>query len=271
MLQTKIQMETKSISYEGYDIHYYTNHDGNNVKTPIVFLHPAFGDHQCFYKQIPHFGKTHSVITLDFLGHGKSQKTGSAKDKIDASAKHVFDILKKENIHKIHLVGVSMGSLIAQYFALQYPEQVESLTVLGGYDINADNSKVNKAQQMEQLKWIWKMIFSMTSFRKYISKMSLHQPAEQEFFFNISKSYKRGSIFLMSGMQNILKVRKDIKRNYPLMILAGEHDLEIAKEAAQEWAAREEGVVFKIMEGAGHCANMDDAPAFNKLLEDFIC
>jgi hypothetical protein len=30
--------------------------------------------------------------------------------------------------------------LIAQYFALHHPDQVASLTLLGGYDINADNA-----------------------------------------------------------------------------------------------------------------------------------
>ncbi len=37
-----------------------------------------------------------------------------------------------ENIEKANLVGVSLGSLLVQDFALKYPEKTLSLTALGG-------------------------------------------------------------------------------------------------------------------------------------------
>jgi len=44
------------------------------------------------------------------------------------------------------------GSLIAQYFALNYPEKTKSFTALEGYDINKENKEVSKAQRSVTLK-----------------------------------------------------------------------------------------------------------------------
>jgi len=59
-----------------------------------------------------------------------------------------------------------MGTLIAQYFALKYPDKVNSLTALGGYDINKNNKEAANAQRFENFKLIVKALFSMNSFRR---------------------------------------------------------------------------------------------------------
>ena len=257
----------KTLLQNKYIIHYFVS--GIQNKETIVFLHPAFSDHTCFYKQVEFFAQNFQVIIIDFLGHGLSHQ-GKGKDKIDKSAEHIKEVLQKENVEKVHIVGVSMGSLIAQYFALQYPEQTSSLTVLGGYNINHNNKEVNQTQRKEMFRWLFKVIFSMDAFRKYTSSVSAFNQEEQFRFYESAKGFTRKSFPIMSGLGNIIKEREYVARPYPLLILTGEKDIEVAKKAAYEWHKEESDSYFFLIEQAGHCANMDNAERFNTIVLEFI-
>jgi 3-oxoadipate enol-lactonase len=265
--QISSKIEHKVLEKDGYAIHYFVS--GDKRKETIVFLHPAFGDHRCFAKQIDSFSQNYRVITIDLLGHGLSQ-VGKAKDKIDSSAEHIEEIIKSAGIKSAHLVGVSMGSLIAQDFALKYPERVLSLTVLGGYSINKDNKELAKAQRKEIFKWLFKMIFSMDAFRKYVASVSLIDKVEQARFFKSASLFTRRSFIVMSGLGKIVCQRENGQQPFPLLILSGEKDLALALKTSAEWHKEVKGSQFYVIEKAGHCANMDNSAKFNEILLNFI-
>ncbi|MDR1556554.1 MAG: alpha/beta hydrolase, partial [Tannerellaceae bacterium] len=177
-MNSKIERTTehKILNNNGNSIHYFVS--GNENGEAILFLHPAFGDHRCFDKQIDYFSKSYRVITIDMLGHGLTG-AGKSKDKITATATHLSEILKAENWENAHIAGVSLGSLLAQDFALNYPDKVLSLTGLGGYNINREQKEVAKAQQKEISKWLFKMIFSMKAFRRYVASVTVCDTIEQ--------------------------------------------------------------------------------------------
>jgi len=260
-------IEQKELKQNGYSVFYYAT--GDKEKELIVFLHPAFADHRCFDKQIDYFAKEFRVVTIDMLGHGLST-VEKAKDKIDHTIHHIDTILKNEGYSKAHLVGVSMGTLIAQYYALHYPDKVQSMTILGGYDINANNKEISRAQRTENIKWIFKALFSMNSFRRYVSSVSVSRPSEQARFYEMASLFTRKSFVCMSGLGNILKQRDNITVNYPLLILSGNKDLELARRMSKKWHDSEPTSKFQMIENAGHCANMDDPNTFNRIVMNFI-
>lgn len=264
-IQSKI--EHKELKQEGYSIHYYTS--GARGKEIIVFLHPAFADHRCFDKQIDYFEKEYRIISIDMLGHGLS-KLEKAKDKIDFTIHHIDTILKKEGYNKAHFVGVSMGQLIAQYYALHYPDKVQSMTVLGGYDINVGNKEIAKAQRSENIKWIFKAAFSMKSFRRYTSSATVSKPEEQARFYEMTSLFTRKSFTCMSGLGNVIKQRDNISRTYPLLILSGDKDIELAKSMSRVWHENEPKSNYSLIENAGHCANMDNSDEFNRIVMEFM-
>ncbi len=267
----KIEIETpiehKQLNQNGYAIHYYIS--GNKNNDLIIFLHPAFGDHRCFDKQIDFFSKSYRVITIDMLGHGLSQ-VNKSKDKIDFSIKHIKTIIELEGHNSAHFVGVSMGQLIAQYFALKYPNYVNSLTVLGGYNINKENKEIQKAQRLENFKWVLKIIFSMNSFRRYVASATVINPEEQVRFYKMASLFTRKSFIVMSGLGNIIKSRQNVKREYPLLILNGDKDLELAIRMSKLWHHDESKSKFFLINNAGHCANMDNGINFNKVVAGFL-
>lgn len=263
----RTDVEHKIIEKDGYNIHYYVS--GNNDSDLLILLHPAFSDHRAFDQQIDFFSETYRVITIDLIGHGLS-KTNKSKDKIDSSAKHINEIIEIEGYIKAHLVGVSMGSLIAQYFAISYPDKTKSLTALGGYDINKSNEKVEKAQRSSNLSLIFRAIFSMKSFRMKTAEITCKSEKGQALFYNSSSHYERKSFMVMQGLQNIIKDRENIKLNYPTLILTGEYDIELAKEMAEEWHSTINGSKYLMINNAGHCANIDKPEEFNRIVKEFI-
>ena len=266
-IQIESSIEHKTLNIEDYKIHYFVS--GKEKNDLIVFLHPAFADHRCFDSQIDYFSKHYRVITIDMLGHGLS-KANKSKDKIDTSIKHIEKIIEIERYEKVHLVGVSMGTYIAQYFALNYPEKVLSMTLVGGLDINVNNEEAVKAQRSEQIKWMVRALFSMNSFRSYVSKNVVSKLQEQARFYEMASLFKRKSFTVMSGLANVLQERENIELNYPLLILSGEKDIELAQRMGKRWHDSEPTSKYHLIGNAGHCANMDNPDEFNKTVKEFI-
>jgi pimeloyl-ACP methyl ester carboxylesterase len=225
VVQIETPIERKTLNMNGYEIHY--NVSGKEHNDLIVFLHPAFSDHRAFDQQIDYFSKDYRVITIDLIGHGLS-KANKSNDKIDASSEHINKILDLEGYDRVSLVGVSMGSLIAQYFALQYPDKVKSLTALGGYDINKENKEVERAQRASNLGLIFRAVFSMKSFRKKVAEITCITKKGQALFYESSGFYERKSFLVMQGLQHVIKDRKNIKPKYSILILTAEFDIELA-------------------------------------------
>ena len=259
-------IEQKTIKRNGHSIHYFMS--GNKTGETIIFLHSAFGDHRCFDRQIDCFSQNFRVITVDMLGHGL---TGSEKSSgnISETYFHIADILAQEEIENVHIVGVSLGALLAQDFALKYPDKILSLTALGGYNINKEQKEVAKAQQKEMFKWLFKMIFSMDAFRRYTASVTLIDKIEQAHFYESVKLFTRKSFTVMTGLDKLI-ANRSVKHNYPLLILSGEKDTELAVKSAKQWHIDDPESQMQIIENAGHCANMDNSAAFNEILMAFL-
>ncbi len=265
--RVKSMVQHKTLNMGDYAVHYYVS--GIEHKEAILFLHPAFSDHRAFDLQIDYFSKQYKVLTIDLLGHGLS-KANASKDKIDKSAQHIKQILDTENIDKVHIVGVSIGALIAQYFALEHPENIKTLTALGGYNINKTNKEIGKTQRAANVSLILRAVFSMKAFRKKAAQISCATPQGQMLFYKSASHYERKSFIAMQGLQNIVKDRTLVPPSYPTLILTGASDIDLAKKMAQEWHTELKNSTYHSIDHAGHCANMDNSLIFNKIVKEFI-
>ena len=71
-------------------------------------------------------------------------------------------------------------------------------------------------------------------------------------------------------VQNKIEIRENVIKNYPLLILSGDKDIELAKSMSKKWHDSEPTSKFHMIENAGHCANMDDPNKFNRIVMSFI-
>lgn len=256
----------RSITFKEVNIAYYTKGDVN--KSAICFLHPAFGDSNMFCKQVDYFEEDYFLIFIDMIGHGNSQPDKSLVNMGDMPT-IINMILKTEKIEKAHIVGVSLGSLVAQSFAYYYPSKTLSVTVVGGYSIHKENKEIKKAQGKEIIKWTFLILFSMKYFRKKISEISSYSDLCKKTMEKGAERFTRKSFAAMGG-QNKLFIDKNEIVHYPLLLIVGEFDLELAKNSAKILNKIEPNSTLKIIEDAGHCANIDNPKKFNRLLNDFL-
>lgn len=75
--------------------------------------------------------KNHRVVWLDMPGHGKSDKTTDERAYGMGLVKHVERLLDHLQIRRAHLIGYSMGGIVAARFTVEHPDRVLS-TTLGG-------------------------------------------------------------------------------------------------------------------------------------------
>ena len=259
-------LQERQLQKETYSLYYYTQ--GSPSNEAIVFIHPAYGDHTCFHHQVDVFAETYHVICVDMPGHGKSQVRGGNVG-IDATVGLVAEIIAAEGHAQAHLVGVSLGSLMAQAIAHRCPQQVKSVTATGGYSSFGDNSAIAKAQNREIFKAFFLMLFWMDGFRRYVVKNTNVVAAEREVFYRAIQHFTLRSLPLMSGMGKILdKTPRTLSQ--PLLIVTGEHDLPILLSNAHDWQQREPNARLAMIPAAGHCANMDNPAEFNRVLAEFI-
>tara|TARA_Y100000590_G_scaffold270654_1_gene303957 strand:+ start:195 stop:986 length:792 start_codon:yes stop_codon:yes gene_type:complete len=114
-----------------------------NEKNPIVFIHGVGLNKEIWDPQI-NFFKDYNTLTYDLLGHGK---TPLKKSKIifEDFSKQLNRLINELNLGKIHLVGFSLGSLIAKHFAAKNNDKLSSLILHGSiYKRTEDQIRVVK-------------------------------------------------------------------------------------------------------------------------------
>ena len=96
---------------------------------PIVFIHGVGLTNEIWEPQLDFF-KKYSTISYDILGHGKS-KLEKKDISFDDFSDQLIDLIDELKINKIHLVGFSIGYLIARNFATKFNNRLKSLILLG--------------------------------------------------------------------------------------------------------------------------------------------
>ncbi len=97
--------------------------------TPLVLIRGLGSDLQAWALQVPALAKHFRVITYDNRGAGRT----SAPDKpysIAGMADDLAALLSELKIDRASVLGYSMGGMIAQEFALKYPNKLEKLILL---------------------------------------------------------------------------------------------------------------------------------------------
>ncbi len=256
-------MET--LRLENSPITYYIENSTN--KDWVVFIHAAFVDYRMFEKQFEYFKGKYNILAVDIFGHGNSVKAKRG-DSIEKMSYWLEQIFKKHNIPVAHFVGVSLGAVFAQDFANKYENKVLSLACFGGYDINNFDPKNQKGNSKQQMKRMFKAIFSIKWFAKANKTISAHTPQAQEEFYNLNVKFKKSSFRFLAGLNKLVNKFPNKLRPYKLLVGCGEFDIPSEIDIVNKWAESQH-CDKAIIKNAGHCANMDNPNEFNACLEDF--
>lgn len=118
----RIQLST------GVELEYLEQGAPNGI--PVVFLHGFTDSHRSFDRNLPRLPRRFHVFALDQRGHGNSSKPACCYTQADFAA-DVAAFLDAVGLERASVVGHSMGSFIALEFALDYPERLDRLVLIG--------------------------------------------------------------------------------------------------------------------------------------------
>jgi pimeloyl-ACP methyl ester carboxylesterase len=121
---------------DGYMLHYQTRGDpkADQVGAPILMLHGFNQASNTEFSLIaPYMTEGRSVLMPDFLGFGYSQRVTQANPAltIAGQARNMAQLLDTLGVAKVDVIGVSYGGSVAAQFALDYPERVRKLVLIG--------------------------------------------------------------------------------------------------------------------------------------------
>lgn len=111
--------------YNGVRLYYEVHGEG----TPVILIMGLGGSGRAWGLQLPEFARHHRTILPDNRGVGHSDMPGGPYTMADFAG-DLEAVMNAAGVESAHLVGVSMGGLVAQEFYHLHPGRVRSLTLV---------------------------------------------------------------------------------------------------------------------------------------------
>ena len=235
--------------------------------TPIVLIHGVGLNHKIWEPQINSFNNT--VLVYDILGHGNTPLTKS-KISFDDFSSQLLNLIDELKFHKIHLVGFSIGSLIARNFATKYDSRLESLTLLCSVF-----KRSNEQQKVVNDR------FELSKKSRSLSKKALKRWFTDDYINKNPKIYKKISSMLEeNNMENFLKVYElfvthqddEIFENIKTktLIMTGENDIGSTPEMSNNLSKIIANSKVKIVSNGKHLCSIECADDVNNAIKEHI-
>ena len=237
-------------------------------KIPIVFIHGVGLNHEIWKPQIDYF-KNYTTLSYDILGHGKTplKKTNIS---FDDFSEQLIKLIDELSFEKIHLVGFSIGSLIARNFATKHDNRLKSLILLGSI------YKRSKEQQQ-----IINDRFNLAKKSSKLSKQALKRWFTDKYLEENPDTYKKiSSILEANNIENFLNVYKlfvfhkndekfeEIKTNS--LVMTGENDIGSTIEMSKSLSNVIKNSQFKVIKNGKHLCGIECADDVNMAINNFI-
>jgi len=123
---------------------------GRDRDPPVLLLHGFTGHGGSWAEAGGRFAEQgFHVLAPDLLGHGRSPHPSEAdRYEMAHAGADLKTLLEESGVAAVHLLGYSMGGRLALFFALNYPERVRTLTLVGASPGIA--SAVGRAERRER-------------------------------------------------------------------------------------------------------------------------
>jgi len=105
-------------------------HERKKGMEPVILIHGLSGNYTRWQRAAELLAGDYRIIDYDLRGHGESDKGPGLDYGFDSHVEDLAGLMDALGIEKATLAGHSMGGMIAQYFALKYPERVERLVLV---------------------------------------------------------------------------------------------------------------------------------------------
>ena len=235
---------------------------------PIVFIHGVGLTYEIWQPQLDFF-KNYSNLSYDILGHGKSSLT-KQNISFDDFSEQLLDLIDELKIEKIHLVGFSIGSLIARNFATKFGARLQSLILLGSIYKRSEQQQQIVNERFEQAKKELKL-----------SRQALKRWFSDKYLENNPDTYEKiSSILSGNNMANFLKVYElfvkhkndeDFEKiQTKTLIMTGEFDVGSTVEMSEQLNNIITNSELKIIKDGKHLCGIECADDVNLAIKNFV-
>ena len=237
-------------------------------KIPIVFIHGVGLTHEIWQPQLDFF-RDNTTISYDILGHGKTPLNKSNIN-FDDFSEQLINLINELKFDKIHLIGFSIGSLIARNFATKYNNRLKSLTLL---------CSIFKRSEQQQKIVVDRFNLAKKNFK--LSRQALKRWFTDEYLKKNPETYEKiSSILEKNNMENFLRVYKlfvfhkddetfqNIKVN--TLVMTGENDLGSTVNMSKKLSDVINNSQLKVIKNGKHLCGIECADDVNMVIKNFI-
>jgi pyruvate dehydrogenase E2 component (dihydrolipoamide acetyltransferase) len=242
--------------------------DGEGDET-VLLLHGFGGDAENWRFNMDGLASGRQVIALDFPGHGVSTKDvgdGSADRLVDAARA----VLDHKGVQTAHLVGHSVGGLVAAELALRSRDRVKSLSFIAsagfGTAINATYlDGFVTAQSRRELKPAIELLFAD---RSLVTRQLLDEILRYKRIDGVSEALEALQVGIFDGNAQRRVVTGELEAlDLPTLVVWGAEDKVLPADQA---STAPPGARVEILEGIGHSPHVEAATVVTALLDEFF-
>ena len=242
---------------------------------PLVLIMGHGGDHLAWGFQFRVFAEHHRVIAFDNRGAGQTDQPDHpySTRQMAADTVGLMDVL---GIDRAHVLGVSMGGMIAQELALAHPGRVRSLQLHVTYArpdaylrARLQTARRERAALSRDVA-VASTLFWLFARTTYEDRPELVEAILQTALANPHPQSLTGFVQQADACLTHDALDRLVAIRCPTLVTAATDDILIPAALCREIAARIPGAEFRLIENAGHVPFWECPDRFNTLCLDFI-
>jgi 3-oxoadipate enol-lactonase len=261
-------MET--IERDGARIAYRIDGSADARQPWLVFSHSLACDHTMWDPQMAEFGDFR-ILRFDTRGHGAS-RAPAGDYTLELLADDLKALLDHLGVRRCHFVGLSMGGMIGQQFALRHPGRFASMTLAdttSRYPAEAravwdERLALARARGMDAL-------VPSTLERWFTAAFREREPdVVARIGQRIRSTSLAGYAGCAYGISRINLTARLSAIDCPTLVLVGDADLGTPRPMAEEIVQAVPGSRLHVIANAAHLSNVEQPAEFNRLLRQFL-
>ena len=247
----------------------YVDH-GDRSAPVLVLLHGYTDSWRSFGPLLAALPKDLRAVALSLRGHGDSGKPRSRYD-VATLAADVASLLDSLQVEDAIVAGHSMGSLVAQRFAIDHPTRTRGLILLGAFKALKGNPGAT-ALWDDAVATLQDPVPS--SFVRDFQQSTLARAVPPDFFEMVVKeSLKVPAHVWQSALRSLLDTdfgRETAKITAPTLIVWGDQDVFCSREEQQALKTAIAGAELITHQGAGHALHWEEPLAIAADITTFV-
>lgn len=240
-----------------------------------VLIHGLSETREVWWRQVSFLEPSMRVITYDIRGFGSSP-TGAANGTVRQMADDLAQLLSAFAAGPAWLVGFSMGGVISQRFALDFPNLTQGLVLIASSCAVGRGGRDFFKHRIEQL--TKGGLESLATTNDVDARGCFYSGNEE--LISEYKELRVGAVRDAAGYLNACHAMLGIGENpltpelsavrCPTSVIAGEYDPYCPPKASKMISSAIPGAELTIFEDVGHCMQLEASDSLNKHIADFI-